>query len=249
MGFMNSMKSTLNEDFNESYTENGALGYRTTGRHLLDLNFKVASLRKADAETIISGFDKAFSEDHIHALKWLFYLRDAREGLGERRSFRIIMSHMANVEPEISKVLIGLIAEYGRYDDLLSLVGTECEKNALEVIKNQLMKDMEAKKANKPVSLLAKWMPSCNATSYKTKENATVVRKYLGFMLLKERCLLRNGAKSITKPFRQKQILFTTMHSSKTMRNVDESIWISWKKERQKSTLLQTSHMILYIVI
>lgn len=181
MGFMNSMKSTLNEDFNESYTENGAFGYRTTGRHLLDLNFKVASLRKADAETIISGFDKAFSEDHIHALKWLFYLRDAREGLGERRSFRIIMSHMANVEPEISKVLIGLIAEYGRYDDLLSLVGTECEKNALEVIKNQLMKDMEAKKANKPVSLLAKWMPSCNATSYKTKENATVVRKYLGF--------------------------------------------------------------------
>lgn len=181
MGFMNSMKSTLNEDFNESYTENGALGYRTTGKHLLDLNFKVASLRKADAETIISGFDKAFSEDHIHVLKWLFYLRDAREGLGERRSFRIIMSHMANVEPEISKVLIGLIAEYGRYDDLLSLVGTECEKNALEVIKNQLMKDLEAKKANKPVSLLAKWMPSCNATSYKTKENATVVRKYLGF--------------------------------------------------------------------
>lgn len=59
-----------------SYTENGALGYRTTGKHLLDLNFKVASLRKADAETIISGFDKAFSEDHIHALKWLFYLRD-----------------------------------------------------------------------------------------------------------------------------------------------------------------------------
>lgn len=181
MGFMNSMKSTLNEDFNESYTENGALGYRTTGKHLLDLNFKVASLRKADAETIISGFDKAFSEDHIHALKWLFYLRDAREGLGERRSFRIIMSHLANVEPEISKVLIGLIAEYGRYDDLLSLVGTECEKNALEVIKNQLMKDLEEKKANKPVSLLAKWMPSCNATSYKTKENATVVRKYLGF--------------------------------------------------------------------
>lgn len=46
MGFMNSMKSTLNEDFNESYTENGALGYRTTGKHLLDLNFKVACSAK-----------------------------------------------------------------------------------------------------------------------------------------------------------------------------------------------------------
>ena len=62
MGFMNSMKSTLNEDFNESYTENGALGYRTTGRHLLDLNFKVASLRKADAETIILDSIKRFQK-------------------------------------------------------------------------------------------------------------------------------------------------------------------------------------------
>ena len=30
-------------------------------------------------------------------------------------------------------------------------------------------------------TIRSKWMPSCNATSYKTKENATVVRKYLGF--------------------------------------------------------------------
>ena len=45
------------------------------------------------------------------------------------------MSHMANVEPEISKVLIGLIAEYGRYDDLLSLVGTECEKMHWKLLK------------------------------------------------------------------------------------------------------------------
>lgn len=82
MSFMDSMRSTLNNDFNESYTENGALGYRTTGKNLLDLNFKVASLRKAGAETIISDFDKAFSDDKMHALKWLFYLRDAREGLG-----------------------------------------------------------------------------------------------------------------------------------------------------------------------
>ena len=111
MGFMNSMKSTLNNDFNESYTENGALGYRTTGKYLLDLNFQVASLRKADAASIISRFDKAFSEDKIHALKWLFYLRDAREGLGERKTFRTIIAHIANVEPEIGKALVGLIAE------------------------------------------------------------------------------------------------------------------------------------------
>lgn len=180
MSFMNSMKSTLNNDFSESYTENGALGYRTTGKYLLDLNFQVASLRKADAASIISRFDKAFSEDKIHALKWLFYLRDAREGLGERKTFRTIIAHIANVEPEIGKALVGLIAEYGRFDDLLSLVGTICEDDALSVIKTQLENDLKAKKAKKPVSLLAKWLPSCNASSHKTKENATIVRKYLG---------------------------------------------------------------------
>ena len=82
MSFMSSMENTLNgKGFNVSHTENGALGYRTTGKNLLDLNFKVATLRKADANTIISDFEKAFGEDKMYALKWLFYLRDAREGL------------------------------------------------------------------------------------------------------------------------------------------------------------------------
>ena len=36
MDFMNAMKQTLN---NESITENGAIGYQTTGKELLDLNF------------------------------------------------------------------------------------------------------------------------------------------------------------------------------------------------------------------
>ena len=36
----------LNEDFNYSITENGALGYRTTGKELLDMNFAISSMRK-----------------------------------------------------------------------------------------------------------------------------------------------------------------------------------------------------------
>ena len=187
MSFMDSMRSTLNNDFNESYTENGALGYRTTGKNLLDLNFKVASLRKAGAETIISDFDKAFSDDKMHALKWLFYLRDAREGLGERRSFRIIMSHLANVEPEICKAVIALVGEYGRYDDLFSLVGTECEKYMLDYVKDKFEEDLKLMKCRKPVSLLGKWMPSSNASSHKTRENATIVRKHLGMSEAKYR--------------------------------------------------------------
>lgn len=47
MDFMSNLKSTLNNECNVSVTENGAVGYRTTGKALLDLNFSVASLRRA----------------------------------------------------------------------------------------------------------------------------------------------------------------------------------------------------------
>ena len=46
MEFMDKMKETLNEEFNESVTENGAVGYRTTGKAMLDFNYKVASYRR-----------------------------------------------------------------------------------------------------------------------------------------------------------------------------------------------------------
>ncbi len=51
MSFLDKMQSTLEGEFNISVTENMALGYKTTGKRLLDLNFAVASLRsKAEQE-------------------------------------------------------------------------------------------------------------------------------------------------------------------------------------------------------
>ncbi len=180
MGFMNSMKNTLDNDYNVSITENGAVGFRTTGKELMDINFKVASLRNASEEEIIKSFERAFAENKLYAIKWLFYLRDAREGLGERRTFRVIIRHMANVEPVIGKALVNLIAEYGRFDDLLYLFDTECSDDVLSYIKGQLELDKKNMADNKPVSLLAKWLPSCNASSVKTRQYGTIVRNYLG---------------------------------------------------------------------
>lgn len=181
MGFMSSMENTLNgNEFNKSYTENGAVGYRSTGKSLLDINFKVASLRRENEIAITQLFEKAFAEDKIHALKWLFYLRDAREGLGERRSSRIIMKYLANTEPEIMKALVPLVGEYGRFDDLFCLVGTDCEAEVLDYVKKQLEIDKKGMKNKKPISLLAKWLPSCNASSKRTVALGGTIRKYLG---------------------------------------------------------------------
>lgn len=181
MGFMDSVEKELNGDMNRSRTENGALGYRTTGKYLLDLNFATASLRKMQPTDITGKFTDAFLDNKLYALKWLFYLRDAREGLGERRSFRIIMSHLAANEPEIVKAVISLIPEYGRFDDLFCLFDTDCEPYVMQTIKKQLGEDLTAMKAGKPVSLLGKWLPSCNASSKQTRKNGQRVRTYLGY--------------------------------------------------------------------
>ena len=98
--FMDGIKSTLNNECNVSVTENGAVGFRTTGKALLDLNFTVASLRSASEHDISQRFTKAFFEDKLMAMKWLFYARDVRGGLGERRLFRACMVPLAQEFPE-----------------------------------------------------------------------------------------------------------------------------------------------------
>lgn len=178
MSFMNAIKNELNNE--KQYTENGALGFRTSGKKLLDLNFSVASLRSASEQYIIDKFIHSYFEDKITTLKWLFYARDVREGLGERRLFRVVMEEFAVQEPKAAKELIKLVPEYGRWDDLWCLLDTELCKDVVYLIGEQLSSDEYNMKNDKPISLLAKWLPSENASSAQTKEYATIIRKELG---------------------------------------------------------------------
>ena len=75
---MDSVKTTLDET-SYSVTENGALGFASSGSKLLDINFKVTSFRNKSDREIEDAFAKAFYEDKLLALKWLMYARD-REG-------------------------------------------------------------------------------------------------------------------------------------------------------------------------
>ena len=178
--FVNEMKKTMKNEFNSSITENGAMGYRTTGKALLDLNFKVASLRSASESNIVDLFMKAFYEDKLIAVKWLFYVRDAREGLGERRLFRVVAEYLCNNNPDILKELIQYIPEYGRYDDMWCILDTQHAPIVMGIVSQQLAEDKVNMKANKPISLLAKWLPSCNASSKQTIARAKHIRLYLG---------------------------------------------------------------------
>ncbi|MBQ0143239.1 MAG: DUF2828 family protein [Prevotellaceae bacterium] len=154
-------------------TENGAIGYRTSGKELLDLNFAVASLRHMSDNDIADKFMRAFYENKLLAMKWLFFARDVREGLGERRFFRVVLDRLAVTNTEIVKAVISLIPEYGRFDDMWCLLDNDKLADIVgEFVYNQLHQDWRNMKNNQPISLLAKWMPSINASSIKTKEYA-----------------------------------------------------------------------------
>ena len=107
--FMSAMKNEM--DNQTSITENGAVGWATTGKNLLDLNFAVASLRKASEHKIISKFIDAYYENPRRAIKWLFYASDVKEGLGERRTFRVIMNYLAEQHTDIAIAVLKLIPE------------------------------------------------------------------------------------------------------------------------------------------
>lgn len=167
---------------NRSITENGAVGYRSSGSALVDLNYAVSSLRNTSEEDIEMLFHLAYIENKEYALKWLFFARDVRGGLGERRLFRIIYRYLSELDRVAFIRNLHLIAEYGRWDDVVSLLGIDDNTDIVigETINFQLNIDLQAYKENKPISLLAKWLPSENASSKKTKSLAKKVRKLLG---------------------------------------------------------------------
>lgn len=173
------MLDELKHEANYTLTENLALTHKSTLSHCLDLFATIGALRNANTPEIITRFMRAFAEDPDMAAKIAFYARDIRGGLGERRTFREILGWLAQTSPSTVRKNITLIPEYGRYDDLLALIGTPCESDALMLISSQLKSDMAAENP----SLLAKWLPSVNASSSETRRKALTVAKALGLSL------------------------------------------------------------------
>ena len=195
MGFMNAVKNELNNE--KRLTTNGAVGYATSGKKLLDLNFSVTSLRKQSEQEIINKFMDAYYEDQLLAMKWLFYCRDCRSGIGERRLFRVVMKYLATLKPDIVRSVVELVSEYGRWDDILCLLETPIKGEVEAVIIHQLSEDITNMNKGKQVSLLAKWMPSSNSSSMTTKMYANMLCKAMDLTQKKYRQTLSRLRKYI----------------------------------------------------
>ena len=174
------MLQYLKQEANKTVTENGAVTHLTTESDCLDLFATIGALRHASDSEIESRFIRAFSENRDIAMKLLFFARDIRGGLGERRVFKVILNWLAENEPNTVLKNLQYVAEYGRFDDLLCLMGTPCERQMLDVLKAQFDRDNEAFKNNGEVSLLAKWLPSVNASNTQTVLYAKKIAKHFG---------------------------------------------------------------------
>lgn len=182
MNFVNAMGHT-----GMTYTENGAITPVNTGNPIIDFFFHSAAMRDADETRITDMWDKAFKEDPQTALRILFYVRDVRGGQGERRVFRVIAKHMLSNNDTLEWLCYNadLIPKYGRWDDLIYLTyegqGTKFEEVGISIIDTTLYDDYATVQFNRSsnVTLLAKWMPSENASSKTTKAMAKYFIKKL----------------------------------------------------------------------
>ncbi len=176
----NTFISAMAKKATETHTENGALAHNTTGSHCLDLFGTIGALRQREDQEVINLWVKAFAEDPLAATRMVFYARDIRNGLGERKVPRLLFKYMAKNHPESLRHNIPLMAEYGRFDDLYTLVGTPLEGLMWGEFKAQLDQDIENMGLGKPISLLGKWLKSVNASSTETKALGKATAKALG---------------------------------------------------------------------
>jgi len=174
------MLNLLKKEANATLTENLAVTHATTMSDCLDLFATIGALRNAPDEEVTTRFVRAFAENPDIAVKTLFFARDVRGGLGERKVFRTILEHMAKHSPESVIKNLWAVPEFGRYDDLLVLLDCSVKKDVIEYIKAQLESDVKALDGECSVSLLAKWLPSVNASNARTVSYGKRIAKALG---------------------------------------------------------------------
>lgn len=172
---MNQFLESVKRGQNFTTTENGAIAYESTLNPILDAFGSLGAMKDSDAEDIVTMFSKAYATDKPLALRLLFYMRDIRGGQGMRRVFRIILKWLAMVDPEVVKANYENIIFFGRGDDYLCLLDTQLKHSVAKYLLMELLSDEYAVKNGKPCSLLAKWLPSEQASSVKTRRYAYIL--------------------------------------------------------------------------
>lgn len=129
----------------------------------VDLFFHIGASR--NNHEIVAQFENAYQEDRVIALRTAAWARDIRGGAGERNTFRKILNHIEIAHPADLPLLIPLVPEFGRWDDLLVFDTKHAKNLAFTAIQKALIVDHD--------QLCAKWCPRKGVT-------AAELRKFMG---------------------------------------------------------------------
>lgn len=123
----------------------------------------------------------SYDEDALHTLKIVAHVRDCRGGKGERKLGCWALAWLAaHHRRELLHNLKHLVAHFGRFDDSMALLGSSVETEMLEMLRAQLMEDIEllnqtgnsgstagpaasatgSNNHTRQISMCAKWIPS-----------------------------------------------------------------------------------------
>ena len=210
---MGNLRSAVEESENRNIegvttTWNGALSYGAINDPLVELFFKSVrdipcvdyrciTVKKSKNEgrmhrnnsegkkRLEEYFDAAWESDPLRTLKFLFYLRDCRGGKGERKLFRALVRHMRERGlGEHLEVNLKHIPFFGSWKDIsVCFFGTSFEKEAIELIANQLKEDLNSEMP----SLCAKYAPGEGSAIDKAHNAGIKISNKLGVNLTQYR--------------------------------------------------------------
>lgn len=142
-------------------TENGMKAFASSLNANVDFFYKMGSMRAVDP---VPEFSKAFVENRELALRSLQFLRDVRQGMGERQTFREILKFLEVTDPEAAELIASRIPELGRFDDLFSFSTKDLREFALDIFARTLYNGN---------ALAAKW-------AKRKGPDAEALRKFMG---------------------------------------------------------------------
>jgi len=141
-------------------TWNNAVTNESTLNFNLDMFVYSSRDFKQDYKKNKNRFKNALIENDDIALANLLYTLDIRNGKGERALFKSYFSALIRMNKNYAIQILPYISELGRWDYVFEGIGTEIEEAVYDFVRAYLMMDIKNYNDNKPVSLLAKWLPS-----------------------------------------------------------------------------------------
>lgn len=134
-------------------TQNGAAAYSKTGSPLLDFFYNGPTCRN-NTQKAQSLFAKAFAENPEIALKALFYIRNPRNGSGEKAVFLACLDVLKTLNNRAFNKAVSVLHEHGCWKDVFKIAAKY--DDVFEAVSTKFLED------NEP-SLFWKWLPSINA--------------------------------------------------------------------------------------